>query len=127
MPRDAKCRGNRDDCAGDIHGSLWRPGDDIFTVKVLEEVLPEEDEMTSGKGKEDYYRGEDWTAKGDAFALGKAPHLSDRYKCPCGSDVAIACVLRDMGECMEVLTECRRCKLFHALLVDKRHYGGHKK
>lgn len=73
------------------------------------------------KGKEDYYKGENWAEKGDAFVAGKAPHLDKNYKCPCGGAVAIEGILRDLGELVETLTKCKNCGQLHCVLVDKRH------
>lgn len=88
--------------------------------------------MSAGKGKEDYYKGEDWVSKGDAYMVkdgkSQAPHLDQFYRCPCGGTVQVAMMLVDYGETVECLTYCKQpdCKRFHTVLLARRHYKGGK-
>ena len=71
--------------------------------------------------KDDYYREEDWSAKGDAFK--KSPHLDEAYRCGVCKEHTQA--VKEVGGdalCAEVIAQCLSCGQIYLALVNRRHF-----
>lgn len=79
--------------------------------------------------KEEFYKGEDWVSRGDAYKVGEAPHLGKAYECgKCsGGHIKVELVLtpkETKAPVVEVVGSCITCAQSYIVLVSRGHIKG---
>lgn len=84
--------------------------------------------MTMSKEKDDFYKGEDWIALGDAYPAGRSPHINKKSRCMCtenSSALKILLVLEKITvQLEELLVGCNSCGTMFWYMLDKRYIQG---